>query len=41
MRQGHSNTALMVISMNDWSSHTEDDKMESRKFGVEKVSEGH
>lgn len=41
MRRGHSSTALTVISMNDWRSHTEDDKKESKKFRVEEVSGGH
>lgn len=41
MRQGQSNTALMVTSVNDWILHKEDDKMESRKFGAEGVSVGH
>lgn len=40
MRQGHSNTALIVISTNDWRSHTEDEKMESKKFRAEGVSGG-
>lgn len=31
----------MVSSVNDWRSHTEDDKMETKKFRVEGVSGGH
>lgn len=41
MRQGHSNTALMILPMNDWKFHMEYDKMESNKFRVEGVSGGH
>lgn len=39
MRQGHSNTAL-IISITYWRSHTGDDKMESKKCGLEGVCEG-
>lgn len=41
MRQGRSNTALMIIPMNDWKFHTEYDKMGSNKFRLEGVSGGH
>lgn len=40
VRQGYSDTAL-IISMTYWRSHTGNDKMESKKFRVERVSEGH
>lgn len=40
MRQGHSETEL-IISITYWESHTGVDKMKSKKFRVEGVSEGH